>query len=721
MVVNPYKTVATEANVQCHQPFLTRRAISRTAIVILLLVITVVSYWFHIHHSLSLADIVQETPNLRGKPDESDLMKFRHRREGITQKNESFPIKEVTDTEKHPILNNIPQHEERKKAEKDTISDEPQVPVKVEAEKPLGQTTEQPQQYTRKVNVELSTKKPLKPTELQNPDSSSLHSGYATLKPIHLSTSKLHKEEVTTEETLPKPIVPIAHETESTKQPTIHIGNIHLHLHNLTRDGLRVLEKPSNITLTSSSGSESAAATVNPPPPPTVPLVQQHVIDVDKVVKEHSEEKHHLQLHNTTSLYEHHLPLQLHTSHNDHQHSSNETNTKEEKFLSDHNLLAKEAYLHLVNTTTTTLPPPSQLAAPTNTEKGIAPGTSVTTIGQVEAQQQQPGHGIEPQQHQQQQQQPPVVVPQIPMNIEKELLEHPWKIDRPHIGNIGGITIPDSEHHIQPIINDPHHSTVEKPLMIPPALPGGDYVPPHLPIPAAASPNVDTTSTTATTATAKEKLHTTEDGEELTPVATYNPQPQDGNRPSKFDLSADVVKKLKMRQQLLQQQPQSMSELLQKVKNVRPGIKEEDTSKEEKSHPDGEEERNGAAVDQDGENDPAAQTEQELEGLEKKKTANGGGVSIITTGKTTTEADQKKVDYCVDQIDPYDHIPVENFKPPKSAPYKSSLQYSNAVKQMKKAVGKTIIGGEALRQQLLEEVNKLKVLRFELFCMYPPL
>jgi hypothetical protein len=78
----------------------------------------------------------------------------------------------------------------------------------------------------------------------------------------------------------------------------------------------------------------------------------------------------------------------------------------------------------------------------------------------------------------------------------------------------------------------------------------------------------------------------------------------------------------------------------------------------------------------------------------------------------------KKMDYCSGQIDPFEKIPVDQFVPPKGAPFETVTVWKKKINEFLKSVSQLKIGGAALREKLASDVSELKILRFKLFCQY---
>lgn len=83
-----------------------------------------------------------------------------------------------------------------------------------------------------------------------------------------------------------------------------------------------------------------------------------------------------------------------------------------------------------------------------------------------------------------------------------------------------------------------------------------------------------------------------------------------------------------------------------------------------------------------------------------------------------TKSSGEKIDYCKSQTDPFESQRVESFVPPASAPFDKVLMWKAAVKDVLKNISKLRIGGDQLRKKLQEVVDRLRVLRFQTFCMY---
>jgi hypothetical protein len=78
----------------------------------------------------------------------------------------------------------------------------------------------------------------------------------------------------------------------------------------------------------------------------------------------------------------------------------------------------------------------------------------------------------------------------------------------------------------------------------------------------------------------------------------------------------------------------------------------------------------------------------------------------------------KKINYCSGQVDPFEKIPVDQFIPPKGAPFETVTVWKKKINEFLKSISQLKIGGAALREKLANEVSELKILRFKLFCQY---
>lgn len=93
-------------------------------------------------------------------------------------------------------------------------------------------------------------------------------------------------------------------------------------------------------------------------------------------------------------------------------------------------------------------------------------------------------------------------------------------------------------------------------------------------------------------------------------------------------------------------------------------------------------------------------------------------VTKVNTSEASGQISKEKVDHCKAQVDPFQSQPVEAFIPPVGAPFAKALEWQSEVKNALKNVGKMRVGGDKLRQHLQDEVNRLRVKRFNLFCEY---
>jgi hypothetical protein len=95
--------------------------------------------------------------------------------------------------------------------------------------------------------------------------------------------------------------------------------------------------------------------------------------------------------------------------------------------------------------------------------------------------------------------------------------------------------------------------------------------------------------------------------------------------------------------------------------------------------------------------------------------AHGRAPAKSALKKTETEADP---DFCSGHVDPFAKFGVENFPPPKKASFEKVQRWNSALEEMTRGISKLKIGGQPLRDRIKEEVARLKVMRFDLFCMY---
>ena len=89
----------------------------------------------------------------------------------------------------------------------------------------------------------------------------------------------------------------------------------------------------------------------------------------------------------------------------------------------------------------------------------------------------------------------------------------------------------------------------------------------------------------------------------------------------------------------------------------------------------------------------------------------------IPTNTGSGNADSH-VDYCAGNVDPFKNQSVESFKVPVKAPMSARRKWESSLKTMLDRVQKLSFGGQKLRDYLATEVEKLEILRFELFCSY---
>ena len=99
--------------------------------------------------------------------------------------------------------------------------------------------------------------------------------------------------------------------------------------------------------------------------------------------------------------------------------------------------------------------------------------------------------------------------------------------------------------------------------------------------------------------------------------------------------------------------------------------------------------------------------------LEQASHLSQSGVAALNT-----EAVQLKINYCSGNVDPFSSTPVDKFVVPSSASFESSQQWASELSKVLKSIAKLRIGGSELRAIMKEEVDKLKLLRFQLFCAY---
>ncbi len=96
--------------------------------------------------------------------------------------------------------------------------------------------------------------------------------------------------------------------------------------------------------------------------------------------------------------------------------------------------------------------------------------------------------------------------------------------------------------------------------------------------------------------------------------------------------------------------------------------------------------------------------------------------TISTTTHTTTKEGNvgsgPHIDYCAGNVDPFKKESVEAFKVPTKAPMSARRKWESSLKEMVDRVHKLAFGGQKLRDYLSTEVEKLEILRFELFCSF---
>eukprot|EP01036_Dinobryon_divergens_P023303 gene23303-31632_t len=91
---------------------------------------------------------------------------------------------------------------------------------------------------------------------------------------------------------------------------------------------------------------------------------------------------------------------------------------------------------------------------------------------------------------------------------------------------------------------------------------------------------------------------------------------------------------------------------------------------------------------------------------------------VIGDHAKVVTADSSKVDYCKGNVDPFEGQSIEHFKPPASASFDKAVAWKSAVQSMVESIGQLKIGGKELRLKMKSELERLRVLRFELFCAF---
>lgn len=69
-------------------------------------------------------------------------------------------------------------------------------------------------------------------------------------------------------------------------------------------------------------------------------------------------------------------------------------------------------------------------------------------------------------------------------------------------------------------------------------------------------------------------------------------------------------------------------------------------------------------------------------------------------------------------LDPFKRLPVDSFTPPENAALEDVLTWEDHVKEMMSRISKIQVGGEPLRLQIADEIKKMSIIRFQLFCKY---
>jgi hypothetical protein len=90
----------------------------------------------------------------------------------------------------------------------------------------------------------------------------------------------------------------------------------------------------------------------------------------------------------------------------------------------------------------------------------------------------------------------------------------------------------------------------------------------------------------------------------------------------------------------------------------------------------------------------------------------------VHSSEASGQVSKEKIDHCKAQVDPFQSQPVETFVPPASAPFAKVLDWQTEVKNVLSNIGKMRVGGDKLRHHLQDEVNRLRVKRFNTFCEY---
>jgi hypothetical protein len=126
--------------------------------------------------------------------------------------------------------------------------------------------------------------------------------------------------------------------------------------------------------------------------------------------------------------------------------------------------------------------------------------------------------------------------------------------------------------------------------------------------------------------------------------------------------------------------------------------------------------------DEEVENEMRVRVQQEIKKKElelKRKEEIERREDISNNPNNNKDADSVRTSHeCTGEGDPFAGQPIDNFKPPLKSPLKYKIQWSNTVKEMLSRVSGLKVGGEPLRTAIKEEINKLQLLRIELFCGY---
>jgi len=69
-------------------------------------------------------------------------------------------------------------------------------------------------------------------------------------------------------------------------------------------------------------------------------------------------------------------------------------------------------------------------------------------------------------------------------------------------------------------------------------------------------------------------------------------------------------------------------------------------------------------------------------------------------------------------LDPFKRMPIDSFEPPPESVLEDVLTWEDHVKEMVSRVSKIQVGGEPLRLAINDELKKMSIIRFNLFCKY---